>query len=60
MSREYRHIYTLAVPIRNRRGRCIAALNICGHSSQTSLENLKSKHLGDALDVVRKLESAIP
>ncbi len=49
-------LWALAVPIRNRRGRCIAALNICGHSSQTSMKNLKAKHL----DVARKLESAIP
>lgn len=53
-------LWALAVPIRNRRGQCVAALNVCGHSSQSSLSDLQARHLEDALTVSRKLHESIP
>ena len=53
-------LWALALPVRNRRGHCIAALNICGHSSQSSLQELASKHLDDALEVAGRLAQDIP
>ncbi len=53
-------LWALALPIHNRRGQCLAALNICGHSSQSSLHDLQSRHLDDALETAEKLKDAIP
>ncbi len=53
-------LWALALPIRNRRGQCIAALNVCGHSSQSSLHELQSRHLDDALAAADRLREAIP
>ena len=53
-------LWALALPIHNRRGQCLAALNICGHSSQSSLRELHARHLDDALETAQKLRQAIP
>ena len=53
-------LWALALPILNRRGQCVAALNICGHSSQTSLLDLQSRHLEDALSAARSISDNLP
>ena len=42
-------LVAVAVPIRNLRGETIAAINICGHTIQTSLDKLTSTCLPEAL-----------
>ena len=59
-------LWALALPIYNRRGQCLAALNICGysshssHSSQSSLSEMQSRHLDDAPETAERLKQAIP
>ncbi len=49
-----------AVPVKNLRGETIAALNICGHTMQTSLEKLVSLCLPEALKTARQITARLP
>lgn len=49
-----------AVPVTNRRGEMIAALNICGHTMQTSLEKLTQRCLPEALRTARQIGARLP
>lgn len=53
-------LIAVAVPIRNLRGETIAAINICGHTMQTSLEKLVSVCLPEALKTARQINARIP
>ena len=49
-----------AVPIRNQRGQTVAALNICGHTMQTSLDKLTRLCLPEALKTARQIAARLP
>jgi IclR family pca regulon transcriptional regulator len=53
-------LIAVAVPIRNLRGQVIAAINICGHTMQTSLEKLTTLCLPEALKAARQINARIP
>lgn len=53
-------LVAVAVPIRNLRGETIAAINICGHTMQTSVEKLTSVCLPEALKTARQINARIP
>jgi IclR family transcriptional regulator, pca regulon regulatory protein len=53
-------LIAVAVPIRNLRGQVIAAINICGHTMQTSLDKLTSVCLPEALKSARQINARIP
>jgi len=49
-----------AVPIKNLRGEIVAAINICGHTMQTSLDRLSSVCLPEALKTARQITARLP
>jgi IclR family pca regulon transcriptional regulator len=53
-------LVAVAVPIRNLRGETVAAINICGHTIQTSLEKLTSTCLPEALKTARQITARLP
>lgn len=53
-------LIAVAVPIRNLRGQVIAAINICGHTMQTSLEKLTTLCLPEALKTAKQISARIP
>ena len=53
-------LVAVAVPIRNLRGQTIAAINICGHTMQTSVEKLTSLCLPEALKTAKQINARIP
>jgi IclR family transcriptional regulator, pca regulon regulatory protein len=53
-------LIAVAVPIRNLRGQVIAAINICGHTMQTSLEKLTTVCLPEALKTAKQISARIP
>ena len=46
-------LVAVAVPVRNMRGETVAAINICGHTIQTSIDKLTSLCLPEALRTAR-------
>jgi IclR family transcriptional regulator, pca regulon regulatory protein len=53
-------LIAVAVPVRNLRGETVAAINICGHTMQTSLEKLTSACLPQALKTARQITARLP
>jgi IclR family transcriptional regulator, pca regulon regulatory protein len=53
-------LVAVAVPIRNMRGETVAAINICGHTMQTSLERLTSACLPEALKAAKQITARLP
>lgn len=53
-------LVAVAVPIRNLRGETLAAINICGHTIQTSLEKLTSVCLPEALRTAKLITARLP
>jgi IclR family pca regulon transcriptional regulator len=53
-------LVAVAVPVRNLRGETVAAINICGHTMQTSLEKLTSLCLPEALRAARQITARLP
>ena len=51
-------LVAVAVPVRNLRGETVAAINICGHTIQTSIEKLTSLCLPEALKTARQITPA--
>jgi IclR family pca regulon transcriptional regulator len=50
---------SLSVPLRGRAGVTVGALNVCGPTSRVSLEELRTRFLGDLLDAAARIQSAI-
>jgi IclR family pca regulon transcriptional regulator len=53
-------LVAVAVPVRNLRGETVAAINICGHTIQTSIEKLTSLCLPEALRTARQITQRLP
>ena len=53
-------LIAVAVPLRNLRGEVVAAINICGHTMQTSVERLMSQCLPEALKTAKQISTRIP
>jgi IclR family pca regulon transcriptional regulator len=53
-------LIAVAVPIRNMRGETVAAINICGHTMQTSIDKLSSVCLPEALRTARQITARLP
>lgn len=53
-------LVAVAVPVRNLRGETIAAINICGHTIQTSLDKLTSVCLPEALKTAKQITARLP
>lgn len=53
-------LVAVAVPIKNLRGETVAAINICGHTIQTSLDKLTSACLPEALKAARQIAARLP
>jgi IclR family transcriptional regulator, pca regulon regulatory protein len=53
-------LVAVAVPIRNLRGEVVAAINICGHTMQTSIEKLTSQCLPEAMKAARQITARLP
>ena len=53
-------LIAVAVPVRNLRGQVVAAINICGHTMQTSIEKLTSVCLPEALKTARQITARLP
>lgn len=53
-------LVAVAVPVKNLRGETVAAINICGHTIQTSLEKLTSTCLPEALKAARQIGARLP
>jgi len=53
-------LVAVAVPVRNLRGETIAAINICGHTIQTSLDKLTSVCVPEALKTARQITVRLP
>jgi IclR family pca regulon transcriptional regulator len=53
-------LVAVAVPVKNLRGETVAAINICGHTMQTSLEKLTSACLPEALKTARLITARLP
>lgn len=51
---------SLSVPIRNRAGDVVAALNVCCPTSRITIADMKSKLLNDLLDASRSITAALP
>lgn len=51
---------SLSVPIRNRAGEVVAALNVCCPTSRISVADMRSKLLNDLFDASRSITSALP
>jgi IclR family pca regulon transcriptional regulator len=53
-------LVAVAVPVKNLRGETVAAINICGHTMQTTLEKLTSTCLPEALKTARQITARLP
>ncbi|MEQ1899964.1 MAG: IclR family transcriptional regulator C-terminal domain-containing protein [Devosia sp.] len=53
-------LIAVAVPLRNLRGEVVAAINICGHTMQTSADKLLTTCLTEALKTARQIGARIP
>lgn len=53
-------LIAVAVPLRNLRGEVVAAINICGHTMQTSVEKLLTTCLTEALKTAKQIGERIP
>lgn len=53
-------LVAVAVPIKNLRGETVAAINICGHTIQTSLDKLTRHCLPEALKTARLITARLP
>lgn len=53
-------LVAVAVPVRNLRGETVAAINICGHTMQTSLDKLTALCLPEALKTARQITARLP
>ena len=53
-------LVAVAVPVKNLRGETVAAINICGHTMQTSLDKLTSACLPEALKTARQITARLP
>ena len=51
---------SLSVPIRNRAGDVVAALNVCCPTSRITIADMKSKLLNELLDASRSITAALP
>lgn len=51
---------SIAVPVRNRRGDCIAALNIGAHAGRVTTEELKERLLPALLDASQRISESLP
>ena len=51
---------SIAVPIRNRRGDCIAALNIGTHAGRVSLDEMKDRLLPPLLGASQRISASLP
>ncbi|GCC50501.1 IclR family transcriptional regulator [Chryseotalea sanaruensis] len=52
-------VRSIACPIRDKKGKVIAAINISGHASRVTLEDLVKKYLSALKDKVEKIEHAL-
>jgi IclR family transcriptional regulator, pca regulon regulatory protein len=52
-------VRSIACPIRDKKGKVIAAMNISAHASRISLQDLKTKYLPSLKDKADKIEQAI-
>ena len=50
----------LAVPIRDRSGKVVAALNVSAHASRTSLETMRRDLLPPLLKAAARVEADLP
>lgn len=50
---------SLSVPLRGRGGVTVGAINICGPTSRVSLEELRTRFLGELLDAAARIQAAI-
>ncbi len=48
-------LMSISVPIRTKSGKVIAALNLCGPTSRTTLEELRTRFLGELLEASQKI-----
>ncbi len=48
-------LMSISVPIRTQSGEIIAALNLCGPTSRTTMEELRTRFLGELLDASQKI-----
>jgi IclR family pca regulon transcriptional regulator len=53
-------LVAVAVPLKNLRGQTVAAINICGHTMQTSVEKLTSQCLPEAIKTARLIGARLP
>lgn len=53
-------LVAVAVPVKNLRGGTVAAINICGHTMQTSLQKLITQCLPEALKTARQITARLP
>jgi len=53
-------LVAVAVPLKNLRGQTLAAINICGHTMQTSVEKLTSQCLPEAIRTARQISARLP
>ncbi|WP_332116805.1 IclR family transcriptional regulator [Azorhizobium caulinodans] len=51
---------SIAVPIRNRRGEVLAALNVSTHEGRTPLEAMRNRFLPVLLDAAQRISAALP
>jgi len=50
---------SLSVPLRGRGGVTVGAINICGPTSRVSLEELRTRFLGELLEAAARIQAAI-
>jgi IclR family pca regulon transcriptional regulator len=50
---------SLSVPLRGRGGVTVGAINVCGPTSRVSLEELRTRFLGDLLEAASRIQAAI-
>jgi IclR family pca regulon transcriptional regulator len=50
---------SLSVPLRGRGGVTVGALNVCGPTSRVSLEELRTRFLGELLEAAARIQAAI-
>jgi IclR family pca regulon transcriptional regulator len=50
---------SLSVPLRGRGGVTVGAINICGPTSRVSLDELRTRFLGDLLEAAGRIQAAI-
>ena len=52
-------VRTVSVPLRDRSGEVVAAINLSGHASRVSMRELKRDHLPVLLDAAREISRAL-